>query len=267
MSHIHIPDGVLPLWLVAAGWLGAVVLLAVAVRRASALDLRRRVPLVGAMAALMLVGMSSEIIPIAYHINLTVVAGIMLGPWLSAITALVVVLMLSLVGHGGITVVGLNTLVIAAEMIAGWALFQGFTSMLGRPRASIAAAGATVVSLALSTTLLVGIVALGGAPAASRESGAFDPQTLSFTNPFSEGVATNVLVGGEEEHAEEDGPTLSVARFATMVYSLGAIGWVLEALITALIIGFVARVRPGLVFDGAPSQEPRAPLGDEGAHH
>ena len=119
VSHIHIPDGVLPLWLVIAGWIGAGALVALAVRRASAEETRRRVPLVGAMAALMLVGMSSEIIPIAYHINLTVLAGILLGPWLSIITALVVDVMLALIGHGGVTVVGLNTLVISAEMIAG----------------------------------------------------------------------------------------------------------------------------------------------------
>jgi len=264
MSHIHIPDGVLPLWLIAAGWIGTVALVAFAVRRASALDLRRRVPLVGAMAALMLVGMSSEIIPIAYHINLTVVAGILLGPWLSIITALVVDVMLALVGHGGVTVVGLNTLVIAAEMVLGWALFRAFTMALGQRRAGVSAAGAAVLALALSTTLLVGIVALGGSPAAARESGAFDPTTLRFSNPFSEGIATNVLVGGEE--TAEETPGLSVPRFATLVFTLGSIGWILEGLVTGLIVSFVARVRPGLVFEGAPSQTARAPVGDEGTH-
>ena len=67
----------------------------------------------------MLVGMSSEIIPIAYHINLTVLAGILLGPWLSIISAVIVNVMLALLGHGGVTVIGLNTLVISTEMIAG----------------------------------------------------------------------------------------------------------------------------------------------------
>jgi cobalt/nickel transport system permease protein len=256
----------LPLWLIAAGWLGTFALVALAVNRARTLDLRRRVPLVGAMAALMLVGMSSEIIPIAYHINLTVVAGILLGPWLSIITALVVVVMLALVGHGGVTVIGLNAIVIAAEMMLGWGLFHAFVRVLGRRRAGLATAGAAVIALALSTTLLVVIVALGGSPAASRESGAFDPGTLSFSNPFAEGVATNVLVSGEETPVVQEAP-LSIRRFATMVYTLGAIGWVLEALISALIVSFVARVRPGLVYEGAPSQEARAPVGDEGAHH
>jgi len=148
----------------------------------------------------------------------------------------------------------------------GWMLFHALVRALGRRRAGLAAGGAAVVALALSTSLLVGIVALGGSPAATRESGAFDPSTLSFANPFAEGIATNVLVGGEEEPGVE-APPLSVTRFATMVYTLGAIGWILEGLVTGLIVGFVARVRPGLAFEGAPSQEARAPLGDEGMHH
>jgi len=57
-----------------------------------------------------------------------------------------------------------------------------------------------------------------------------------------------------------------VVRFATMVYLLGSVGWAIEALITAVIVGFVARVRPGLVFDGAMAEPARAPLGDEGTH-
>lgn len=295
MSHLHIPDGVLPLWLIAVGWLGTAVLVGVSVWRAGRLDLRRQVPLVGAVAALMLVGMSSEIIPIAYHINLTVLAGILLGPWLSAITALVVMLMLSLVGHGGITVVGLNTLVIAAEMVLGWALFRALIQAFGRRRSAVVAGASTVIALALSTGLVVGIVALGGSPAASRESGALDPETLTFSNPFAEGLAGNSLFGdshdheGEEVHAEEDAhegedehaeegehadeaahegeETFSVGRFAAVVFTLGSIGWLLEALITAMIVGFIARVRPGLVFEGAPAQEARKPVGDEGMNH
>jgi len=266
MSHIHIPDGVLPLWLVTVGWLAAAALVTLAVRRASAEDVRRRIPLVGAVAALMLVGMSSEIIPIAYHINLTVLAGILLGPWLSIITALVVDVMLGLIGHGGVTVIGLNTLVISAEMILGWALFRTFVSAFGRRRVGLAAGAATVVALVLSTALLVGIVALGGSPAASRESGAFDPGSLSFSNPFGGGVLTNTLAAGGD--AEEAAPEpLSIARFAATVFLLGSIGWVIEAVIIGLVVRFIARVRPGLVFEGALLDPRRAPVGDEGVHH
>lgn len=272
MSHIHIPDGILPWWLVAAGWAIAVAWVAIAVRRLSGEDLRRRIPLVGAVAALMLVAMSSEIVPIAYHINLTVLAGVLLGPWLSVPTALIVVTILALIGHGGVTVIGLNAIVIGVEMALGWVAFHSLTRWFGRERPGLSAGIATVFTLAVTTSLLVLIVAIGGSPAASRESGAFDPQSLSFTNPFAEGIVGNEVLGGGaddgDEPADADGEEqepLDLKRFAILVYGLGSIGWAIEAFVTAGIVGFVARVRPSLVFEG-PTAERHSPPGDEGIH-
>ena len=94
MSHIHIPDGVLPWWLWLTGWLVTAVLLGLASRRATRSGSRRAVPIIGAVSALVLVSMSSEIVPIAYHVNLTVIAGVLLGPWLGMIAAFIVVLVL-----------------------------------------------------------------------------------------------------------------------------------------------------------------------------
>jgi cobalt/nickel transport system permease protein len=267
VSHIHIPDGVLPAWLVAAGWVMAFALLWYAARRARASDVRRKVPLLGVVAALVLVAMSSEIVPIAYHVNLTVIAGVLLGPWLGAIAAFIVVVMLALLGHGGVTVIGLNTLMIAAEMALGWALFRALVRALGHARVRWAAGVATVLTLAVTTTMLVGLVALaGGGAATGRETGALDPASLTFANPFGGGVfSVNTLRGAEPPPAAPAAP-LSVARFAAVVYTLGPIGWVLEALITAAVLGYVAQVRPQLVFGGALAAVRRSPAGDEGVH-
>lgn len=264
MSHIHIPDGVLPAWLVVAGWIAALALVWLASSRARRADVRRKVPLLGVIAALVLVSMSSEIVPIAYHVNLTIVAGVLLGPWLGAIAAFIVVVMLALLGHGGVTVIGLNTLMIAAEMGVGWALFRAFTHLLGRRRVKTASIAATVLTLALTTTALVGLVALsGGGAASARETGALDPASLSFANPLSGGVVSvNTLRGAEP--AAEGG--LSVTRFATVVYTLGSLGWLVEALITAAVLAYIARVRPGLVFEGASRAPARRLTGDEGVH-
>jgi cobalt/nickel transport system permease protein len=264
MSHIHIPDGVLPWWLIGLGWLLTAAGVALAARRVAHGRFQRRVPLIGAVAALMLVGMSTEIVPIAYHVNLTVVAGILLGPWLSIVTALVVNTFLGLVGHGGVTVIGLNTVVVSVEMMAGWLLFAWLRRLFGRGRASWAAGLATLGSLPLSTALLVGIVAIGGPAAASRESGALDPSTLRFENPWSRGVVTNVIVAPQEREAA---PRLSVTRFAATVYLLGSLGWLLEALLSGAVIGFVARVRPSLVFEGAAAGVAPAGGGHSGIHH
>lgn len=260
MSHIHIPDGVLPVWLWAGGWLVALALVGIAGAVAQRTDARRKVPLLGVVAALMLVAMSSEIVPIAYHINLTVVAGVLLGPLLGIVAAFIVEIILAMLGHGGVTVLGLNTLLVATEIVVGWALFRGGVRLLSARRVRIAAGVATVAALALTTTALVGLVWLGGNAATARESGALDPATLRFDNPFAQGVfRAGLFSGGEEEHGEPAGDAgskgaeeraLSVGRFAAVVYTLGPIGWLIEALVTAAILGYVARVRPSLILRG-----------------
>ncbi len=266
VTHIHIPDGVLPVWLWAGGWVATLALLWVASAMASRHDEARKVALLGVVAALVLVSMSSEIVPIAYHINLTVVAGVLLGPWMGFIAAFIVVVMLALLGHGGVTVIGLNTLLIGTEVALGWGLFRGLSRLLGRARAGLSAGVATVITLALTTTLLVGIVALaGGGAATGRETGAFDPAALRFENPFSAGVfSLGTLRGAEAGRPEAVAPArLSVGRFAAVVFVLGPIGWVIEAIVSAAAIGYVARVRPSLVFDGALVARGRAVVGDE----
>ncbi len=264
MSHLHIPDGVLPWWLVLLGWAIALTALWFAGRRVAAdEDQRRRVALLGVVSALVLVAMSTEVVPIAYHINLTVVAGILLGPWLAIIAAFVVDLILALVGHGGVTVVGLNTIMIGSEMIIGWALFRAITLIVGRGRRpGLVAVGTTVVTLAITTLMLVGVVALGGPLAARRDSGALDPSTLRFGNPIAQGFLASRLVAPEKETA----PAVPIARFATVVFILGPIGWALEAAITAGIIGFVAKVRPALVYGGGTVADARSIVGHEEVH-
>ena len=270
MSHIHIPDGVLPWWLWLSGWVAAAVLLTIAANRATRSGARRAVPLIGAVSALVLVSMSSEIVPIAYHVNLTVIAGVLLGPWLGMIAAFIVVLVLALLGHGGVTVVGLNMLVISTEIALGWALVRGGTRLVGIRRIRPIAGIATVLTLALTTTMLVGVVAIAGTPATSRETGALDAENLEFRNPFSDGVFSLGLLGGHEhEESEEDGAdehageTLAVSRFATVVYTLGPIGWLLEALVTAAVLGYVSRVRPSLLFGGQGAEGRMPRIGDE----
>ncbi len=267
MSHIHIPDGVLPVWLWASGWIAALGLVYLAGRFSERSDVRRKVPLLAVVSALMLVAMSSEIVPIAYHINLTVVGGVLLGPVLSIIAAFIAEVVLAMLGHGGVTVLGLNTVLISTEMILGWALFHAMVRVLGRNRIGWSGAIATVVTLATTTTMLVGIVALaGGGAAASRESGALDPSTLRFENPFSSGIFSAGLFRGTEAQSSSqqqptnptpgngqtaEGTAVAVRRFALLVYTLGPIGWLIEALVTAGILSYVARVRPSLVWEGA----------------
>ena len=102
MTHMHIPDGILPVWL----WLSGLFLMALALASAWSASgpwtRRRKSPCSGAVSAVMLVAMSLEILPIAYHINFSVVAGILLGPALGFVAAFITNLILALMGHGGL---------------------------------------------------------------------------------------------------------------------------------------------------------------------
>lgn len=155
MSHIHIPDGVLPIgwWLV--GYLVAIGILMIALRKLEKTDLRKRVPYLGVISALMLITMSVPIGVLPFHINLTVLMGVLVGPWLGFVSVFIVNLFLSFLGHGGITVVGVNTLILGSEVFLGWGIFQ----LLRRKVKELPAAGvATIVALLISTTLMIGVV-------------------------------------------------------------------------------------------------------------
>lgn len=218
MTHLHIPDGVLPVWLWVSGLILMVLLLAFCLYRLRNMDMKVKIPLLGALSAAMLVAMNLEILPIAYHINLSVVTGILLGPELGFTAAFLANLILALLGHGGVTVMGLNTLLLGSEAVLGHVLFHLFPSRLP---VFWRAACATTTTLLLTTILLIGIVAASQLDAAL----------------FSHGAEQDGRAGGEG----------SVGRFAAMVLLLGSLGWVLESVITGLIVRFIGQVKPELL--------------------
>jgi cobalt/nickel transport system permease protein len=248
LSHIHIPDGVLPVWLVAAGWAITILLLALVSWRLSRTDSGRQLPLLGVMAAMMLVGMSVEIAPIAYHTNLSVLAGIVLGPALGFLAAFIVNLILALFGHGGITVVGLNTLVVGAEAALGYYLFRAIWSLLRRrQRSPSLSAGITAaIALLVSTLLMIGIVGLSDLGPSTQAAAAL-PEDLSFQNPFEHGLLASEWSETGQHGASPTAPPVDILTFAKLVVVFGVAGWVIEALLIGAIVGFVHKVRPDLV--------------------
>ena len=222
MTHMHIPDGILPVWLWVSGFLAMAAVLAFCLYRLRGMDRKKKIPLLGVLSAVMLVAMSLEILPIAYHLNLSVAAGILLGPSLGFIAAFIVNSMLALLGHGGITVMGLNTLLLGAEAMLGHTLFYFLPDRLSTFwRAAIA----TLLTLFLVSLCLIGIVAI---------SHADSDQFLHHHD----------RKGGD--HGQEAAPT-AISTFATMVLSLGLIGWIIEAAITGAVIRFISQVKPDLL--------------------
>ncbi len=143
MSHLHIPDGVLP-WLVwAPAWLLAVLLLVVAAwssRRASPQQIAYR----GTLGALVLAAMmlTLPLGPFEYHLSLIGVLGTLLGPAGAFEALFVVSAILGFAGHGGITVIGLNALVLGAGAAVARPLHRALSPRLGAARALAVAAGA-----------------------------------------------------------------------------------------------------------------------------
>ena len=223
MTHIMVPDGVLPVWIWIPGWLMAVAGISIALWATRNTDRARMVPLAGVMAAVMTLVMSLEIVPLAYEPHLTVLTGIVLGPAYGFLATFVFNVLRMLLGDGSVTLLGLNSLLLGAETVLGYLLFRALT--LGRPTtaaASLAAGGATVVSLALTTILFLAIVAVG------------------LTEIHSLHLGEELL-----ERAGEEAGGYSV--FVQLVLTFAAIGWVIEAIMTGAIVGFLRAVRPALI--------------------
>jgi len=231
MSHLHIPDGLLPVWLWLSGLVVALALVMFSLFMVRRMELRKKVPLIGMMSAMMLVGMNLEIIPIAYHVNLSVITAIILGPWLMVVTALIVNLLMAMVGHGGITVVGLNTIVIGAEGMLGYLLFSILKRLL---KPGPAAAVSTVLALALSTCLMLFIVFVANVnlnvEAAHGLREILDAPTV---NTFFDVFSVN--------------KDFDFRLFAYAALGLGTLGWSIEAFVTAAAIKFITRVKPDMI--------------------
>ncbi len=235
MSHIHFPDGVLPVWLWVSGFIVAILVGAILFRFIKKEDLARRLPLLGMMAAAMVLGASVEIVPIAYHINLTVISGILLGPSLIFLATFVVNVILALFGHGGITVIGLNTLTLSIEGIIGYFLFRFLWRILRRLTPAIFIA--TFLALFCSTLSMIGVVSLGTS------------HYEELIHQEGKGII-EFHFSKEKDDQHQEGVAeneVNLKRFIAIVLPLGFIGWVLEGVITTLIARYIHRLRPDLL--------------------
>lgn len=216
----------LPVWLWASGYALMALLVAALWGLGQARTQPRRFALLGVFAAMMVLVMLLEVPPFGAHCNLSVVSGIVLGPQLAVPAALMVNLILALMGHGGLTVVGLNSLVLSTEMLVGYAVFRGLRR--SRLRTGRAVFIATVVGLAVGTALSYGIIA-AGAPAINH--------TLQ-----------SAAAGGktEIEIRAVAGAHLDLVRLALIMFGAGLIGWVVEGLLSSFVVAYLGKAFPRL---------------------
>ena len=236
MSHIHLPDGVLPVWLWVSGFLLTVLIGAALLRTLRREEMSNRLPLLGMMAAVMVLGASVEIVPIAYHVNLTVISGILLGPALIFLATLVVNVILAMFGHGGITVLGLNTLILSVEGVLGYYFFQLFWRVFKKLIPAVFLA--TFLGLLVSTASMVGVISLGTSHYAEMIHQGEDRGIFEFE--WSKAKGDQHEPGAKKEE-------VNLGRFVRIMLPLGLIGWILEGVITTLIARYICRIRPELL--------------------
>jgi len=149
LSHLHIPDGILPPILWIWGLILSALLLLVSSRVARRAG-QRQIAFQSALGGIMLAVMAIPV-PIAafdYCMTLAGPVGVLLGAAPAFQVAFVVTLILALLGQGGFTVVGLNTLVLGLGAIMARPIYLRVVRRLGPPRAM---AVATAVSQLFST--------------------------------------------------------------------------------------------------------------------
>lgn len=235
--HIHIPDGVLPVWLWAGGFIiaGIALIAAMPFLRKQV----KKVPLVGMMTAIALLVMSIPLgLPV--HINLMILIGILVGGHWSLVVALLVNLILASFGHGGITIVGLNTILLWLQALAGIFLFKLFVKFI--KNYFLSAALAVFLSLALSFGLQIGIVA----------ASTVDPADILYHKEHvQEETENNSEQKGEEASGHEEqefGHTqVSLLTFTILSLPVAALGILVESIVTGFVVQFIYRVKPELI--------------------
>jgi ABC-type Co2+ transport system permease subunit len=156
MSHLHFPDGVLPLWLWLGGLVVALALLIRASRQARAAN-PQRIAWQGALGALMLAAMAIPLGPVEYHLTLAGPVGVLLGGTGAFQVAFIVSAILAFIGHGGLTTIGLNALLVG---LAAGVARRLFMPLRGRMGAATSLAIATAAGQALAGAAWFAIVAV-----------------------------------------------------------------------------------------------------------
>lgn len=216
MTHLHIADGVLPVGLWLAGLVLAAGIVAVVSFRHRH-DRADRLTLLGALAAVMLAAMAVPIGPLG-HLSFAPVVGILLGPGLGFVASALVNTILALLGHGGLTVVGLNACVLGAATATARPLYR---LARGRLRPGPAAATASVIAGLASVAALWLVLAAAG-------------------------LGPGALARVPDGHALHDAAA-STGRFVAFASPFWVLGLAAEAVVSASVVGFLSRVRPELL--------------------
>jgi len=185
-----------------------------------------------------LIAMSVPLVIVPVHLSLAVLTGILIGPKMAFLVVFVVSVILATFGHGGITIVGINTLVIGSEVLVGSTLFR----FLGKKHLTTGVIISVVVAVLVSMTMTIGII--GGA-VGFEEVLPHTPHSHDENNVGNHNQETHQ----EREHIDEVVEQVNYLVFSgwMAVILILVVGIALEAVISLLIVRFFSKVKPDLL--------------------
>lgn len=129
MAHIHLGEGSFPLWALALWTLVGIGLISIVVYRVRKGGIKTHQIALAGIAAAASFAIFQLNIPVwgGIHMNLTGLVGILAGPILGTLIALVVNVFSAALGHGAVGLLGANTLVNATEAIVA---YYGFKTLM-----------------------------------------------------------------------------------------------------------------------------------------
>jgi len=210
MAHIHLGDGSFPLWALLLWTTLGVALVGTVVSRVRKGGIETRQIALAGIAAAASLAIFHLNVPVwgGIHVNLTGLVGILAGPLLGALIALVVNIFSAALGHGAVGLLGANTLVNASEAIVAYYAFRTLLRMDWD--LFPAGAGASTLGLAAGVVLMGAIIVVSG------------------------------VNGSALPRAD-----LTVAVAGLVGLNLGVA--VVEGILTGFVVRFLASVRPDLV--------------------
>lgn len=166
MSHLHIPDGILPtiIWLPA--WILSFLIIFLLIKKKGEKNIAEKVPLTALASAIMLLAMSIPLGILPFHLSLASFIAILLGPGLAYLAVFSVNFFLALLGHGGISLVALNSLIVGSEVLISSFLFRrGLKKLKLFPRTFFSVALALFFSVSfMLLIILIGLPSKGNLP-------------------------------------------------------------------------------------------------------
>ncbi len=228
---MHISEGVLPAWALAAGWIVLIISLAVTLAwsRKKIGNISAKIPLIAVVTAAFFVAclFRVPVPPTSLHLVLSGLVGILLGPLAMVCIFIGLLLQALLFQNGGITVLGVNSVVMGLPAVLAWFVFK---AMSKKTNTAISAGLASAFSILLSTLLLSVVFLAAGITFGS----------LAALAAYASGIPVLSSIVAALANS-----TFGLTVFLLLLMNLPLM--IIEGIICAFIVPFIEKVKPEML--------------------